>query len=356
MASIISIKECSPFIGSPIIFQVKAAVLTGEISFHKVKLEVTAGLASTAGEVDETQSVFTFSTPVGSGEMVQIDISSALRAVADGYIYTFNPPSAYPCIVFSLRAWDEYMQNGQEAKKTGIISFPDQAAILGKVSDYTRMFSVGGLLAQKFSLKPVDGMPEIACKGDTIVIPKDWDKAHSIGGITSGPTSEVLTVGMTAEEEKNGCIKYYYNHPFYVMSAEQSKKMNNRFLFRFINSLGVMESYSVFCNPTQTTKLTSAKYDTAIQETFSQFSRVIYDKKNDIEVLKLSTGALSSEWVNWVLHEFLMAQNVWILLNNHWIPCNVVTDDTITGLDKSKSDYTSIDFTVELNMVGSWNL
>lgn len=356
MASIISIKECSPFIDSPIIFQVKAAVLTGEISFHKVKLEVTAGLSSTVGEVDETQSVFTFSTPVGSGEMVQMDISSALRAVADGYTYTSNPPSAYPCVVFSLRAWDEYMQNGQETKKTGIISFPDQAAILGKVSDYTRMFSVGGLLAQKFSLKPVDGMPEIVCNGDTLVIPKDWDKGHSIGGITTGPTSEVVTVELTADEEKNGCMKSYYGHPFYVMSAEQVKKAKNRFLFRFINSLGVMESYSVLSNSTQTMKMSSSKFETATQETFSQFSRVFYDKKNDIEVLKLSTGPLSVEWVNWVLHEFLMTQTAWILLNNHWIPCNIVADDSVTGLDRSKSDNISIDFSVELNMAGSWNL
>lgn len=356
MASNLKLVGGSPFMGSPLVYSVTAASITGDISFHKIKIEVTAGLALSSDDMVENQEnkiVLTFSTPVNSGQTVQVDISSALQAAADNYVYSVNPPSVYPHVVFSLKAWDEYMQNGQEAQKTAEVTNGGGSVILGKVSDMSRMFANGNLLAQNFSKKPLNDNPEVVCDGDTVVVPLNWEKAYNIGNLISGPTSQLYTVSMTDAEKKTGCLKQYGGHPYYLLSSSASKNVKNRYQFRFINSLGVMESFTVFCNGTQQMKMSSEKHDIAIQESFSKFSRGIYEKKNDMEVLKLSSGPMTAAWVSWFLHEFLMTQVAWIFINEHWVPCNITADDTITALDMTKNDYTSIDFSVEMNFYGS---
>lgn len=97
MAKNLKLVGGSPLIGSPIVYSVVADTLKGEVSFHNVKIEVTAGIMPAADDRDvnkEYSVKIPFSTPANSGETVEIDISSALRAAADNYIYTFVPPSA----------------------------------------------------------------------------------------------------------------------------------------------------------------------------------------------------------------------------------------------------------------------
>ena len=88
-------------------------------------------------------------------------------------------------------------------------------------------------------------------------------------------------------------------------------------------------------------------------ETFSRFSRGIYEKSNDYEKWKFSTGPLDKAWVSWYLHEFLTAKYAWILISDNWIPCHIVAEETVVGRDETKSDAISIDFSVELDINGS---
>lgn len=344
-------------IGNPLVYAVTASVLKGEVSFHKVKLEVTASLvpASDDRSVNKVnQVVLTFSSVASSGETIQIDISSALRAAADTYVYTSTPPSAYPYIEFSLKAWDEYMQNGMEAQKTGIVTNSGGKAIMGAFSDLERMLSGGNKLAQYFSRKPTDGDNEVVVEGEDVVVPAMWTAGMSIGSLTSGPASSVYQVEKV-DSENGFMLKTYGSRTFLVISADFAKKRyaGDRYSFRFINSLGVMESFRVLSRGIQQMAMESNKSVIAMPETFSQFSRGIYKKENDAEKLKLSSGPLDKFWLSWFLHEFLMSSHSWIEIDGHWIPCHIVGDDTITGYDRTKADAYSVDFSVELDIKGS---
>lgn len=363
MASNLKLVGGSPLIGSPLIYAVTAAALTGEVSFHKLKLEVTAGLLPAYDDRvinDEIKLILTFSSPVNSGETLQIDISSALRAAADSYHYVVTPPSAYPCIKFSLKAWDEYMQNGTDTQKTGVITNEGGTAIMGSFSDLERLLANGNKAAQVFSRKPTADLNkgigyEVVVDGETVVVPENWDKGLVIGNITAGPTSQVFTVSVTDNELKNGAyaIKTYGGKTFLVYSKKFAKRFGDRYCFRFVNSLGVLESISVNCLTTQQMNLESEKHIVSMPETFSKFSHGIYEKSNDYEKLKLTTGPLDKYWTSWFLHEFLTTKCAWVQLDSNWIPCHIVVEDTVTGCDRTKSDAISVDFTVELDMNGS---
>lgn len=363
MASNLTLVGGSPLIENPIIYQVTAATLKGEVSFHKVKLEVTAGLLPAADDYEtnsENQVVLTFSSLANSGETLQIDISSALRAAADNYQYSPIPPSAYPRIVFSLKAWDEYMQNGMKAQKTGVISNVGGTAIMGAFSDLERMLSGGNKSAQIFSRKPIADLSngigyEMIEEGEKIVVPQDWEEGKVIGNITSGPSSKVYMASIEDSDILNTVftIKRYGGRPFLVFKKGYVWAKKKPYHFRFVNSLGVLESITVSCLATQQMQLTSDKHVVSMPETFSRFSRGIYEKSNDYEKWKFSTGPLGKAWVSWYLHEFLTTKHAWILISGNWIPCHIVADDTVLGRDETKTDAISIDFSVELDINGS---
>lgn len=359
MASNIKLVSGSPLIGNPIVYSVTAASISGEVSFHKVKLEVTASLllATDDQPVNKEQKiVLTFSSPVSSGETVNIDISSALRAAADNYVFHFTPPSAYPHIKYSLKAWDEYMQNGLEAQKTGVVTNDGGTAIFGAFSDLERLYATNSKQVYHFSRKPggADGSQcEVAVEGDTLVIPEDYDENKNVGNITAGPSVKLYVASLADDEKAEGAIKQYGFDAYFVISKDVAKRMGGAYQFRIINSLGVMETYSVFGRATHQANISSEKYTIALSELFSSFSRGIYEKKNDYEKLKLSSGVLNSYWAAWFVHEFLMAKMAWIKIDDKWIPCHIVPEDTVTMVDYTKSDAITIDFTVEMDINGS---
>lgn len=366
MASNLTLVGGSPLIGSPLIYQVTAASLTGEVSFHKVKLQVTAGLLPASDdyvENSENQVILTFSSPANSGETLKIDISSALRAAADNYRFSPIPPSAYPRIVFSLKAWDEYMQNGMEAQKTGETTNAGGTAIMGAFSDLERMLSGGNLSAQSFSHKPVangtDIDYEVIEEGESVVVPQNWETGLVIGNITSGPSSKIFVASLTDEEKEKSefVVKTYGGRDFLVAKRYfVSHFLGDRYSFRFVNPFGVLESITVNCKATQQMALTSDKHIISMPESFSSFSRGVYEKSNDYEKWKFSTGPLGSAWVSWFLHDFLTTKYAWIQVFDNWLPCHIVIEDTVMGLDKTKSDAISIDFAVEFDLNGALSL
>lgn len=343
----------SPLIGSPIVYSVVADTLKGEVSFHNVKIEVTAGIMPAADDRDvnkEYSVKIPFSTPANSGETVEIDISSALRAAADNYIYTFVPPSAYPVVIFSLRAWDEYLQNGEEHKTTAITN-PGGTAIIGTYSDRERMMANGNKVARFFSRKPssdISDLPEVVYKGESIVVPSSYDEDKTISNITAGQSSKVYDITFVegVESEK----RIIDGRQFYALNK---KAPRHRYHFRFINSLGAMESFTAVSLPQEQTTYDYSAYSVSLQESFSKFSRRVTEVQNDHDKLPLTTSALDKPWATWVLHEFLITKHLWLLIDDSWIPCHVVLEDSVNGVDNQKKEGIFILFTVELDINGS---
>lgn len=330
----------SPLINSPIIYKVTAETLSSQVNvaFHRLKIKVTAGLQG--GDFHE----MIMSSPVNDGETISIDISSALRAVADEYIYAVEPPEHYPYIVFSLSAWDEYMQNGELHKNVNITTNSGGKALMGGYSDLDRMLSNGSKQTLRFSRKP-DTSPEILLNGEIYIRPKDM--AVTIGNITEGPASVEYTISI--DKDNPAGLRKLGGALVYVIE----KTNVDRYQFRFINKLGCMESISVSSLATEKMNLTKEDYIMSLQENFDNFSRGYITKSNDYETLEMSSGPLDRMWQQWFLHEFLMARWVWVNINNNWIPCHIVPSDTIAGADRVNRNMYSVSFTVRLDINGS---
>lgn len=336
MASGLLLKNGSPLIGSPIIYQVVAATVANGCSFHRVKLTVTASISSGGGSTS-----LTMSSPADSGETLLFDISSALRAVADSYQYSPIPPSSYPFITYSLTACDEYMQNGEVYDNVGEVSAQGGKVLMGAYSDLERLISSGSKMAQHFTRKP-HTLPEIVMVGETLVSPVSFTEAKSEATITSGPTSMEVIITTEGMRSVNG-------RSVYALPAGQS----DRYQFRFVNGLGCLESVSLSTLRTVEMNCTVETYIRAVQETFGSFSRGLVTKKNDYETWKLSTPPLDEAWQSWFMHEFMMSKFVWINISGHWIPCHIVPEDTTQGINRIDNSLLTVAFSVRLDINGS---
>lgn len=337
MAQGLLLKNGSPLIGSPIIYQVQAAVLKGTVSFHRLNLTVKAALDGT----DSSYTELTLSSPADSGEILKFDISSALRAVADKYEYTVNPPTAYPTISYSLSACDEYMQNGEVVEDVGVVTATGGKVIMGAYSDLERILSGGSKQAQHFTRKPKT-LPEVVAAGETMVCPQSFSSAVTEGNVTTGPTSSVVSITTEGLQTING-------RSVFALPSRQP----DRYEFRFVNGLGCLESVSLRSLRTTEMNLTVDSYIRSIQEDFASFSRGLVNKQNDYETWSLSTGPLDEAWQSWYMHEFLMAKYVWIKVSGNWLPCHIEAEDTVTGIDRTDAKLMELVFSVRLDLNGS---
>lgn len=337
MASALLIQGASPLIGSPITYRVRAAVVSGSVAFHRVKLTVSAMLD---GETAAT--ALTLSSPAESGEYLYFDISSALRAVADRYEYTPTPPSAYPRIQYTLSACDEYMQNGEVFDNVGVVELSTpQYVLLGAYSDMERLLSNGSKQAQHFTRKPYSSS-EVVMVGETMVCPQSFAAPVTSGLATVGPTSKVVNITTAGIQTVNG-------RSVYAIPAGQT----DRYQFRFVNGLGCLESISVRSLRTTEMNVTQEEYIRSIQESFGSFSRGLITKKNDYETWQLSSGPLDQNWLSWFMHEFMMAKFVWVLIGTKWIGCHIVPEETVTGINRTDGSICEVKFSVRLDINGS---
>lgn len=337
MAKTISFLSGSPFIENPIVYNVTANEVTGVVSFHNVMLQVTAGLQG-GNYVD-----YVLHSPVDNGETVQIDISSALRAVASDYKYASTPPDNYPYISYSLKAWDEYMQNGDVHENIGIVSDTGGKALLGGYSDLDRFLSEQSRSALHFTRKPTSH-PEILCDGDTYILPSDLNA--TLSNITAGPQS--VSYPVVIDKDHPSGLRSLGGRSVYVLP-----KQRDRYQFRFINQFGVMESFAAFSLRETSVGYTKENYLLSNRETFNSFSRRLLTKQNDVETWKMSSGPLDEDWQQWVLHDFLMTRNAWILVADNWLPCVITPEDSITAVNRYSHDIMDVPFSVVLDINGS---
>lgn len=340
MAKTISLLSASPFVDTPIVYNVTASDVTGTVSFHNVMLQVSAGLQG-GSYVD-----YVLHSPVDSGETVQIDISSALRAVASTYQYEATAPVNYPYISFTLKAWDEYMQNGAVHEKVGVVTDTGGRALLGGYSDLDRLLSSASRDALYFTRKPTSH-PELLCDGDTYILPNDM--SATIANITAGPRS--LPYPVVIDKDHPAGLRTLGGRSVYVMPAQR-----DRYQFRFINRFGVMESFAAMALRETTVAITKSNYLLANRETFNSFSRRLIKKQNDVETWKLSTGPLDDDWQQWVMHDFLMTEHAWILVSGNWLPCVVSSDDSVSALNRHAHDVMDVQFSVIFDLNGSPSL
>ena len=332
----------SQFIGCPITVPVTCASISADATFRRVRLKVEVSQDGT--KVDESE----FSTPVSAGknqtETVEFDVSSALRAVAEQYQYDVDPAQpavvrpmnpgdptpdtgglTYPAYTIVLKAYDDYMVDGQEQEgmdaHTSTIS---DAFYQGKLTDRERLSDAR---PSRYSRKPTSSN-EIVFIGSE----------H----ITPGPTSAAPYAHrdvVTADSS----LAYVYPVAMPV----------DGYQLRFVNSLGILESLCISCLRDEETPIEQNEYVVAKQETLTDFSHGVTDKANDQEVWKMSSGPLDRAWQSYYIHEVLMAKKAWLKVNDLWLPVHIKPEDSTPGVNRTKASMLEVQFKLKFDITGS---
>lgn len=344
MATITGITSASDKIGNPITVGVTAATLTGEISFHNVKATVTCNLMSHDGQTTLASGSYEMSTPATNGEELVIDVSSAFRSVADQYEYDAATLS-FPYVTGNIVVYDEYMRDG-EVIQTSTVSLDLGTYYLGAYSDMER-FIAGSFkntvsAGTYYTRKPAS-IPEVMQQGETYVYPS---------GPNTSIESSLVSAGM---KTINGHKVYVLPSPSTITDENNVSFTpdSNRYVFRFVNGLGCIETISVRSLPKVNVAIESNQYLRALQQTFGSPSRSIYVKQNNRETWQFSTGPLSEEWIDWYAHEFLTAAYVWIYLGSRWLPVHVVPEDTTSIIDRTSGKMLELIFNIQFDFDGS---
>ena len=381
MAKGITLISGSPLIGSPIVYRVVPASYSQNRTFHRIIVRVYAAL-----ETDAAYTTFDFSTPVETksvnGGFATVpslfDISSALQAVADKYEYEATPPTRYPYIQFRVEAWDEWMVDGNIYPQQNIVAWPSLPvghqqfygyAFMGAWTDLERMNAnesegVEYLDTLRMSRKPTSS-PEIVFTGCEFIYPDQFQRSildtdHMSEGanpqfVSGAPTDGPRSLTYTPQVDGAAIIG---GHNIYAVP----RPAETGYLLRFVNGLGCMETLHVQSLVKREANITTAKHAVARQETLKKFSRSVVRKSNDRETWALTSGPLDEAWASWYVHEFLMAEQIWIGLNSSlltlnssllWLPCHVVPEETTVLEDREKAQPLEVLFRLEMDINGS---
>lgn len=339
MATSIQLKSGSLFCGNPIMVSVGAEAPGSKATFHRVKLEVSVALYG----ISTDYHLYTLSAPATDAEIVQIDISSTLRSVAELFEYTYlTADKTYPHLTYTLKAYDEYMINGILYERMGERNYGSTlSALMGSFSDMERYISGSTRSVQKFSRKPNTG--EICATSETLLYPTPFPTPATLqGGVTSGPTVKAYPLaGLSGSVTKNG-------HTVYVIPDDDT-----RFAFQFVNSLGVIESISASCLSETSTEKTIEQFTVTAPGSFNKFRRNIVRKLTDRRTLNMSSGPVDDGWADWWTHEFLNAEHAWMFVEGHWIPCSILPDEETKGINKSSNDFPEVFFSISPGFSGS---
>lgn len=381
MAQGISLFSGSPLIGSPIVYRVVPDLYGQNRTFHRIIVRVYAAL-----ENDEDYTTFDFSTPVeikavngtATTQPSLFDISSALQAVADKYAYAATPQERYPYIKFRIEAWDEWMIDSTVYPEQGVVQWPSVPAgqqqfygyaFMGAWTDLERMNAneSGGveyLDTLRMSRKPTSS-PEIVFTGCEFIYPDQFQRSI----LDTDHMSEDATPQFVSGAPDNGPRPLTYTpqakgaatiggHNIYAVP----RPAEIGYQLRFVNGLGCMESLHVQSLIKREANIATAKHAIARQETLKKFSRSVVRKSNDRETWALTSGPLDEAWASWYIHEFLMAEQIWIGLTPQtsaispqtiWIPCHVVPEETIVLEDREKAQPLEVLFRLEMDINGS---
>ena len=319
MASVLGIIDGGHYVKNPVLVGVTSEALTGNVSFHKVMVEVRAALST---DSEYTTRVCSAVVPDSSRACpLVVDISSALRAVADSIEY--EPTTLdIPCVQYSLKAWDEYMKDG-EIHDVSEVSGVGGVAYMGGYTDRERILgSYGG-----FSTKP--DTPEVVGVGESVVVPNGFTTSASYDVTASGAN----TLGRSV----------------YAVPSDK-----DRYELRFVNSRGLIESVSMKCMVQGVQKMEQKENVRAMQETMRKFSRMSIRKTSNTPSLKMNSGPLDKAWLRWFVEEFLVTQDAWIKIDGAWLHCNVTSEDSISTVNRMKREILSLDFEIKLDFNGAF--
>lgn len=350
MATRITLTSGSILNGNPITLAVTPNNIANA-SMHRIILEVECGMSG--GDYE----VIKLSSPViTEGRAQTIDISSALRTFRDSYEYTPDP-TTYPIVKFNVKAYDEYMLNGEIHPSVSPVWFPQNPAdlpadrrdeaylrtIFGAFTDIERITAGPTQGVTTLSRKP--SIPQIVKVGETFAYTPPYSTEQKLeqSSALTAPQSKIVTVS------KEGAQTLGYQS-VYALPASTPQE---RGVFRFINRFGVLESVSVVRQYEEQASHIVNEYVVSRQETFNGFSRGIVRKQDGPETWKFATGPLDEAWLRWYIYEFLMSEHIWLQVADNWLLVHIIPEETTKIKNSTDANILELQFSVRFDINGS---
>ena len=337
MAQKIEITFGSPLCGSPINVAVTAESVGSRATFHSVKLVVKAALNENLDYED-----FVLGWPASDGEIINFDISSALRSKLKEHQYdALESSTDMPYIKYTLQAYDELMSDGIFIGKQGVIDYGSYLfALAGSFTEVERYLSNKSKNLTKFSRKPESG--EVCNLGDIYLSSAPPSEPITFATqLQSGPTVEKFEL-----QEKG--IRTIHNRKVYV---EQNP---NRWLFQFINGLGVIETASCLSLESLQYEFKNERNLLSIFRQFKPKSTRSMSRYSSGQIYKMSTGPVNREWADWWCNEFLCCPASWVRIEGKWFPCTIEPEEEVDIYDRTEESLISIAFTMQPDFSGGF--
>lgn len=344
MARNIVISSGSPLIGSPVFVTVTPETKSG-VTFHRVIVKVTASSAS-SGITSQSDEL---SAPViTEGASIDVDISSAVRSVAESFVYSAHSSAGnktYPVFAVHVETWDEWMENGVVNTNSHLHlggSNTYYHFLLGAFTDFERL--TAGLTKSVTTLtrKPATG-EVIPSTGGLYVYPASFSYSLS----TSAPSSLPTTTAVNITSLNANAVNSIGGRSVYV-----DGNTDNYYAFQFVNGYGVIESAFAYCLSDKDVAKKIKEYDVIAPMTFNKIDRHVTRKTNSRHQLKMSSGPVNMEWQEWWQEEFLNTDKAWMLYRGTWVPVSIVPDETTKGIYLSSEDIPTVEFTVKMDFDG----
>lgn len=337
------------FAGGPIIVEVGSTGVPSGAKMVMLKLQVDT-------ETDEGRDVFLFSMDADGGNILSIDISSAVRSALSAFRYTSDlaagaTATTYPKASYGLTVWDEYMQDG-EVYETAKVTYQGRGtAILGSLSEFDRFSLIGTpdeLIKNLdfFTRKPAG---DVCQQGEKVLVSKFVD-----GTVT---TYKYATDNLTGKQTLGGW-------EVTVLPASAHRRQ-----FLFVNSLGVLENVSAVMRESLTYDVESETFSLHTSPSYQASASIMTQKNAPRAKWEMSSGFVGRDWAEWWASEFLCASQHWMLYGKGnrinpaegedaefdlWLPCAVSpANKSVQIYDRAKQQLPHIDFNVEVAVSGS---
>lgn len=339
MAKSIILSSGSLLCGSPIVLDITPNTVNSRATFHRLKLEVSVALST-----DASFEVYKQSEKVQNNQPIHMDISSILRSAASKYVYEYQTADrTYPYLIYTLKAYDEYMIDGILYEKEGEMDYGARLyAFMGKFTEVERYLSNQTKEVRCFSRKPSSG--EVCVSDELFLYPTPLVQPLSMGAILSaGPVVKARSLsGLSGMQTFDG-------HSVYVIPPSA-----NRIQFQFVNKLGIVESISAETREALSYETTTETDVVSVPGSFRPNRRILSRKGNKQQIYAMSSGIVNLDWADWWINEFLDCSQAWIKLNGNWFPCEVQPEDSISVYDKANNSMCEILFQVKLSLSGGY--
>lgn len=337
MAQRLEITSGSILCGSPVIVSVTADSPGSRATFHRTKLVVKAGIESNYDYED-----YLLSWPANDGEVIDFDISSALRSELKEYVYSaLTANTAMPYVKYTLQAYDEWMIDGIVYDKQNVRDYGGYPYSLGGAfTEVERSFANSSKSLTKFSRKPAYG--EVCNLDDIYLSAAPPEQPLTMASqLTSGPVVSLFDLDTKGKKEIHGRTIYVEENP-------------NRMLFQFINGLGVIESASCISLESLKYNLSKERNILSRYRKFKTSATRRMTRFSATQEYELSTGPVNREWADWWVNEFLCTPESWVMINGRWFSCTIDADEETEVYDRTKEAMTEITFIMRPDYSGGF--